>query len=55
MQDIDKKLIRRAWLDAKLGYINNRAALNREQLLTYEKVRLRRDNFRNYMRMKEGR
>jgi len=53
--EIDKKLIRRAWLDAKLGYINNRNALNRETLITYDRAILRRDYFRNYMRDKEGR
>lgn len=29
-EEIDKKILRRAWLDAKIGYINNRSALNRE-------------------------
>lgn len=54
-KDIDKKLIRRAWLDAKQGYIHNRAAINREQLMTYKKMKYRRDIFRNFMRINEGR
>lgn len=54
-QEIDKKIIRRAWLDAKLGYINNRSAINRDQLMTYEKIKYQRDVFRNYMRILEGR
>lgn len=48
-------LIRSAWLDAKLGYINNRQAFSRDVLDTYEKIRLQRDYFRNDMRVKEGR
>ena len=55
VQDIDKKIIRRAWNETKLSYVTGRGALNREQLLTYDKVLLRRDYFRNYMRVKEGR
>lgn len=53
--DIDKKIIRRAWLDAKLTYVNGRNASNRHSLLTYEKMFKRRTFFRNYMRKKEGR
>lgn len=53
--DIDKKIIRRAWLDAKLAYVNGRNAQNREQLITYEKIVERRNYFRNFMRRKEGR
>jgi len=40
-QDIDKMLLRGAWLDAKTGYINNRQAFNRESLTTFQKLRLR--------------
>ena len=53
--DIDKKIIRRAWNDTKTAYINARNTPNREQLVTYEKMLLRRDYFRNFMRNKEGR
>lgn len=52
---IDNMLIRQAWNDAKMGYINGRGAPNREQLLTFEKMKLRRDHFRNFLRQKEGR
>ena len=38
-----------------MGYINGRGAPNREQLLTYEKIKLRRDSFRNFLRKREGR
>lgn len=48
-------LIKKAWLDAKTGYVNTGSAFNRDQLVTYEKMRFRRDCFRNYMRVKEGR
>ena len=54
-KEIDKKILRRAFLDSKQGYVNGRQAINRYQLLTYEKITYRRDNFRNYMRVKENR
>lgn len=38
-----------------MGYINGRGATNRDQLVTYERMIDRRDNFRNFMRIKENR
>ena len=52
---VDDRLVRNAWLDTKQGYVVGRGADSRENLATYEKVRYRRDNFRNYIRQNEGR
>lgn len=41
--DVDKMLLRSAWLDAKTGYINNRQAFSRESLVTFQKIRSRYD------------
>jgi hypothetical protein len=54
-KEVDKKILRRAFLDAKSAYVNGRQAINRDQLLTYEKITYRRDHFRNHMRVKENR
>ena len=52
---VDNKIIRRAWLDAKSTYVNNRNAFSREELVTYEELLNRKNIFRNKMRLNEGR
>jgi len=52
---IDNMLLRSAWLEAKDGYVKNRGAMNRDHLLTYEKMIQRRDTLRNHIRQMEGR
>ena len=52
---IDNKIIRRAWIEAKQTYVNNRNAFNRDELVTYEELLKRKDIFRNKMRLNEGR
>lgn len=52
---VDSKIIRRAWLEAKLTYVNNRNAASRADLVSYEEYVRRRDLFRNKMRISEGR
>lgn len=47
-------LLRKAWLDAKAGYIQDRGAPSRATLMTYQKARYQRDNLRNYMRKQSG-
>jgi hypothetical protein len=52
---VDNKIIRRAWIDAKQTYVNNRNAINRDELVTYEELLKRKNIFRNKMRLDEGR
>ena len=52
---VDSKIIRRAWLDAKATYVNNRNAFSREELVTYEELIMRKNIFRNKMRLNENR
>lgn len=54
-EQIDDLVIRMAWLDSKMGYINNRGAINRQTLLTYEKIMKRKEHLMNYIRMLENR
>ena len=54
-RSIDKKIIRRAWLEAKQVYIENRNAFSRAELVTYEELFRRRNIFRNRLRLMEGR
>ena len=35
---IDRKIIRRAWLESKSAYVENRNAFNRSELVTYEEL-----------------
>jgi hypothetical protein len=48
---VDSKLIRLAWLDTKKGYVSGRGAPSRDQLITYEVMKERHDNFCNYLRI----
>jgi hypothetical protein len=52
---IDKRTIKRAWLEAKDKYVDKRNAFNRSELVTYEELVVRRQQFRNKMRIIEGR
>lgn len=52
---LDRKTIRRAWLDAKSNYILNRNVYNRKELVTYEELLRRRDAVCNQLREIEGR
>ena len=52
---VDNKIIRRAWIDAKQTYVNKRNAINRDELITYEELIMRKNIFRNKMRLNEGR
>ncbi len=54
-ENIDHHMIRQAWLDTKQSYVTNKNAINRDELLTYRKMKYRRDNLLNYMRKREGR
>jgi hypothetical protein len=40
---IDKKTIKRAWLESKARYLANRNAFNRDELITYEELMIRRN------------
>jgi len=52
---VDNKIIRRAWIDAKSTYVNNRNAFSRDELVTYEELLMRKNIFRNKMRQNESR
>jgi hypothetical protein len=52
---VDNKIIRKAWLEAKQTYAANRNAQSRADLVTFEEFIMRRDLFRNKMRLGEGR
>ena len=52
---IDRRTIKRAWLEAKAKYVAKRNAFNRGELVTYEQVVTRRHQLRNKMRILEGR
>ena len=52
---IDHMIIKLAWLDSKQAYLTNKNAECRADLVTYEKMVKRRDHFRNYIRIFEGR
>lgn len=54
-QLVDRKILRRAWLEAKSFYVKDRQALNRNELVTYEEYVWRNDVFRNKMRLLENR
>mmetsp|Transcript_3192 Transcript_3192/g.2146 ORF Transcript_3192/g.2146 Transcript_3192/m.2146 type:complete len:473 (-) Transcript_3192:2031-3449(-) len=55
MQNIDKKISKIAWLDSKANFVNISNVECKSDLLTYEKAFKRRDHFRNFVRVKEGR
>lgn len=46
---IDKKVIKRAWLDSKAGYVAARAVSTRDQLVSYEEAIERRRIFKSYL------
>lgn len=50
MQFIDAVLLKNAWLTAKESYVKDRGAAARDSLLSYTLQRLRRDDFRQYVR-----
>ena len=52
---VDNKIIKRAWIEAKQTYVNNRNAFSRDELVTFEEYVLRKNIFRNKMRLNEGR
>jgi hypothetical protein len=52
---IDQKILRRAWLEAKLNYVSNRSVFSRNELVTYEEYTQRKNLFRNMVRLREGR
>ena len=52
---IDKKILRRAWLETKSQYVSSKNAINRNELVTFEEMLYRKNLFRNKMRINEGR
>lgn len=52
---IDVLTIKNAWLESKQGYISGKGAPNREQLVSYIKMKQRRDDLRNHLRIMERR
>lgn len=52
---VDNKIIRRAWIESKNMYVQNRNAFNRDELVTYEEYWTRKNVFRNKMRLMQGR
>jgi len=47
---INKQLLKKAWLATKSAYIEEKGAASRDDLVTYAKMRERRDNFRVYIK-----
>ena len=52
---IDQKILRRAWIEAKVNYVGNRSAFCRQELVTFEEYWQRKNLFRNKVRLVEGR
>lgn len=52
---IDRRTIKRAWLESKARYVANRNAFNRDELITFEELMQRRNKMRNKMRLLENR
>mmetsp|Transcript_30109 Transcript_30109/g.29368 ORF Transcript_30109/g.29368 Transcript_30109/m.29368 type:complete len:438 (+) Transcript_30109:3-1316(+) len=55
MENFDRQISKVAWLDSKTNFVNIKNVECKTDLLTYAEAYDRRNHFRNYVRIKEGR